>query len=64
MVQLFPSRVTRIDLLSPSEKVLLDADERPSLDEDAEAELLEEEPPDTRACALARMLPPSSTVVV
>ncbi|WP_158049712.1 hypothetical protein [Sphingomonas jeddahensis] len=45
------------------EVLLLDADERPSLDEEAETELLDDELPDARELALALFLP-SSTIVV
>jgi hypothetical protein len=63
-VQPFSSRVTRTDRRWPSEALLLDADERPSLDEEAEIELLDDEPPDARELALAPFLPSSSTIVV
>ncbi|ONF95213.1 hypothetical protein SPHI_26340 [Sphingomonas jeddahensis] len=62
-VQPFSSRFTRTDRLSPLEVLLLDADERPSLDEEAETELLDDELPDARELALALFLP-SSTIVV
>lgn len=63
MVQPFSSRVTRTDRLLPWEELLLDADERPSLDEDTETELLDEEWPETCERALA-LLPPSSSIIV
>lgn len=65
MVQPFSSRVTRTDRVFPSEELLLETDERPSLDEEAETELREEEVPDACELALALALwPPSSSTIV
>ena len=64
MVQPFSSRVTRTDRVFPSEELLLETDERPSLDEEAEAELREKEVADACELALALWPPSSSTIVV
>jgi len=64
MVQPFSSRMTRTDRVFPSEELLVETDERPLLDEEAETELCDEEAPDACELALALCAPSSSTIVV
>jgi len=63
-VQPFSSRVTLTDRLLPSAVLLLDADERPLLDEETETELLDDVAPDACDCALALVALSSSTMLV
>ncbi|WP_140418485.1 hypothetical protein [Sphingomonas mucosissima] len=63
-MQPLASRVIVTDRPLPSDVLLLDAEDRPSLEEDTETELLEDRLP--ADCALARALPSrsSDTIVV